>query len=238
MTSDFYLQLENFSPAQVLENRLSAALAGTPMESSGKLASLAQPFLEAVAAPTAAPGGGSVAALAGALGASLGEMVAGLSRKKKSQVAFVEPLSAALGEFQAAAVMLTKAIDRDAASFNQVIAAFKLPQETPEDKRVRDATIEKATGAAAEVPMQVAEQAMEVYEQLGQLESMSSASMLSDLRVGRLMAAAAVRGALENVAINLSSLKDSSFVAAMRSRATTLESRLSENSLSEAAKRI
>jgi glutamate formiminotransferase len=238
MTSDFYLQLENFSPAQVLENRLSAALAGTPMESSGKLASLAQPFLEAVAAPTAAPGGGSVAALAGALGASLGEMVAGLSRKKKSQVAFVEPLSAALGEFQAAAVMLTKAIDRDAASFNQVIAAFKLPQETPEDKRVRDATIEKATEAAAEVPMQVAEQAMEVYEQLGQLESMSSASMLSDLRVGRLMAAAAVRGALENVAINLSSLKDSSFVAAMRSRATTLESRLSENSLSEAAKRI
>src|SRR5271169_2775186 len=141
MTSDFYLQLENFSPAQVLENRLSAALAGAPMESAGNLAALAQPFLEAVSAPTAAPGGGSVAALAGALAASLGQMVADLSRKKKSQAAFVEPLSAALTGFRSAAEMLTKAIDRDAASFNEVMAAFKLPRETAEEKRARDAAI-------------------------------------------------------------------------------------------------
>jgi glutamate formiminotransferase/formiminotetrahydrofolate cyclodeaminase len=238
MTSDFYLQFENFSPAQVLENRLSAALAGTPMESSGKLASLAQPFLKTVAAPTAAPGGGSVAALAGALGASLGQMVAGLSRKKKSQAAFVEPLSAALADFQAAADMLTKAIDRDASSFNEVMVAYKLPQETPEEKRARDAAIEKATQGAAEVPMQVAEKAMEVYERLGQLEAMSSASMLSDLRVGRLMAAAAFRGALENVAINLNSLTELKFVSEMRLRATRLEARLGEGSLLEAAKRV
>ncbi|MGH9703034.1 MAG: glutamate formimidoyltransferase [Candidatus Acidiferrales bacterium] len=238
MTSDFYLQLENFSPAQVLENRLAAALSGAPMESPGKLASLAQPFLEAVAAPTAAPGGGSVAALAGALGASLGQMVASLSRKKKSQAAFVDHLSAALADFQAAADVLTKAIDRDANSFNEVMAAFKLPQETPEEKRARDAAVEKSTQGAAEVPMQVAEKAMEVYERLGQLETMSSASMLSDLRVGRLMAAAAVRGALENVAINLNSLTDSKFTSEMRSRATKLEARLSEGSLLEAAKRV
>src|SRR3989449_3002428 len=72
MTADFYLQLENFSPAQVLENRLAAALSGVPLESKGRLAGLAQPFLDAVAEPTATPGGGSVAALAGALAASLG----------------------------------------------------------------------------------------------------------------------------------------------------------------------
>jgi formiminotetrahydrofolate cyclodeaminase len=208
------------------------------MESSGKLASLAQPFLKTVAAPTAAPGGGSVAALAGALGASLGQMVAGLSRKKKSQAAFVEPLSAALADFQAAADMLTKAIDRDASSFNEVMVAYKLPQETPEEKRARDAAIEKATQGAAEVPMQVAEKAMEVYERLGQLEAMSSASMLSDLRVGRLMAAAAFRGALENVAINLNSLTELKFVSEMRLRATRLEARLGEGSLLEAAKRV
>ncbi len=232
MTSDFYLQLENFSPAQVLENRLAAALSGAPMESAGKLAALAQPFLDAVAAPTAAPGGGSVAALAGALGASLGQMVAGLSRKKKSQAAFVAPLSAALAEFLAAAEMLTKAIDRDAESFNAVMAAYKLPQETVEEKRARGAAIEQATQGAAEVPMQVAEKAVEVYERLGQLEAMSSASMLSDLRVARLMAAAAVRGALENVAINLSSLSDAAMVGAMRSRVLSIEARLSENSVS------
>ena len=83
LTADFYLQLENFSPAQVLENRMEAALGGAASEAPGRLAALAQPFLDAVAQPTAAPGGGSVAALAGALGASLGQMVAGLSRKEK-----------------------------------------------------------------------------------------------------------------------------------------------------------
>ena len=88
LTADFYLQLENFSPAQVFENRMEASLAGAPAaDGPGKLAALAQPFLDAVAQPTATPGGGSVAALAGALGASLGQMVAGLSRKKKSQAA-------------------------------------------------------------------------------------------------------------------------------------------------------
>src|SRR6201995_2455180 len=88
MTADFYLQLENFSPAQVFENRMQASLSGAPASADGgpgRLASLAQPFLDAVADPTAVPGGGSVSALAGALGASLGQMVAGLSRKKKAQ---------------------------------------------------------------------------------------------------------------------------------------------------------
>ncbi len=97
LTADFYLQLENFSPAQVFENRIEASLSGVaPAEGPGKLASLALPFLDAVAEPTATPGGGSVAALAGALGASLGQMVASLSRKKKSQAAFVDQLSDAL----------------------------------------------------------------------------------------------------------------------------------------------
>src|SRR6266403_2195516 len=87
MAADFFLQLENFSPAQVFENRLADALSGAPaaVAKDGKLAGLARPFLEAVASPAATPGGGSVSAFAGALAAALGQMVAGLSRKKKSQ---------------------------------------------------------------------------------------------------------------------------------------------------------
>ena len=119
LTADFYLQLENFSSAQVLENRIEASLSGDiTSEGPGKLAALAQPFLDAVAEPTATPGGGSVAALAGALGASLGQMVAGLSRKKKSQAAYVDQLSEALTNFQIASRALSEAIDRDAASFS------------------------------------------------------------------------------------------------------------------------
>ena len=229
MTADFYLQLENFSPAQVLENRLAAALSGVPLESKGKLAALAQPFLDAVAEPTATPGGGSVAALAGALAASLGQMVAGLSRKKKSQAAYVEQLSAAVAELRAAAEALAEAIDRDAASYEAVMAAAKLPKETKEDERLREEAMQRATRGAAEVPLYVAETAVELYERLGQLEPISAASMLSDLRVGRLMAAAAARGALENVTINLESISDAAYVAAMQKRATALEARLASS---------
>jgi glutamate formiminotransferase len=232
LTADFYLQMESFSPMQVLENRLAASLAGAPQaekEGPGKFAALAQPFLAAVAEATPTPGGGSVSALAGALAASLGQMVAGLSRKKKSQAAFVDQLSAAIDELRTAAAGLAIAIDRDAASYDAVLAAFKLPKESPAEQAKRAEAIQQATKGAAEVPMQVAEAASAVYERLAQLESISGAVMISDLRVGRLMAAAAVRGALENVAINLESLADAGYAARMKAKSAELEARLAES---------
>lgn len=229
LTTDFYLQLENFSPAQVFENKLEASLRGAALEGPGKLAALAQPFLDAVAAPTAAPGGGSVAALSGALGASLGVMVAGLSRKKKSQAAHVEALSAALAEFSEASRFFAEAIDRDAASFDSVMAAYKLPQETSELKSLREEAIQKALQGAANVPLEVARRAAGIFEKLGQLESISSPSMLSDVRVGRLMSAAAVRGALENVSINLESIADTAFSSPVRSEIQSLAARVAES---------
>jgi glutamate formiminotransferase/formiminotetrahydrofolate cyclodeaminase len=235
MTADFYLQLENFSPAQVLENRLTASLAGAPIEATGKLAALATPFLEAVAQPNATPGGGSVAAFAGALAASLGQMVAGLSRKKKSQAAFADQLSEALAEFRTASKEFAEAIDRDAASFDAVMAAHKLPNTTPDELTRRQTEIRQALLVAAEVPLHVARKAVVTYERLGQLEGLSSASMLSDVHVGRLMAVAAVRGALENVAINLESMMeagaDANIVAKLRSDAAALEARVSESNI-------
>lgn len=231
MTADFFLQFENFSPAQVFENRLAAALSGVPLETGpGKLAGLARPFLDAVAEPTATPGGGSVSALAAALAASLAQMVAGLSRKKKSQAAYVDQLSQTISDMRAAASDLAAAIDHDAESYDAVLAAFKLPKETPEDQRQREEAIQKATRGAAEVPMTVARKATEIFDRLGQLQAISSASMSSDLRVARLMAAAGARGALANVAINLDSITDASFVAAMRKQAAEIESRLTADS--------
>src|SRR5579862_9108426 len=229
LTADFYLQFENFSPAQVFENKLQASLGGAvASEAPGELAVLAQPFLDAVAQPTAAPGGGSVSALAGALSASLGQMVAGLSRKKRSQAGLVDQLSEAVSEFHAAGQELAKAIDRDASSFESVMAAYKLPQGTPEEQRKRDEAIQRSLQGAAEVPLEVARKAVDVFERLGQLEPMSSASMLSDLRVGRLMAASAVRGALENVAINLESITDVNFAERLRSESAALLARIAE----------
>jgi glutamate formiminotransferase/formiminotetrahydrofolate cyclodeaminase len=235
MAADYFLQVENFSPAQVFENRLQAALTGQTLEPSakeGKLAGLAEPFLEAVAAPTATPGGGSVAALAGALAASLGQMVAGLSRKKKAQAAHVNELSAAVDQLRRSAAELAEAIDRDAAAYDAVMTAFKLPHESTDEKLRRDEAIQRATRGASEVPLQVAERSVALFERLGQLAAIAAASMKSDLEVARLMAAAGARGALANVEINLDNIADPEYVKSMRAKSAALRERLVETSRS------
>jgi len=161
----------------------------------------------------------------------LGQMVVGLSRKKKAQAAYVDQLSEALAEFLAASRSLTLAIDRDAAAFDSVMAAYKLPQSTPEENRRREEAVQAALQGAANVPLEVARKAAEVFEKLGQLESIASPSMISDVRVGRLMAAAAVRGALENVAINLESITDRAFADRMRSESASLLAQIGENTV-------
>lgn len=227
MAADFFLQLESFSPEQVFENKLAGALSGAPLETKeGKLAGLARPFLEAVAAPNATPGGGSVSALAGALAASLGQMVAGLSRKKKSQAAYADQLSAELDALRRIADELADAIDRDAASYDAVMTAFKLPKGNAEETQGREGAIQAATKGASEVPLEVAATTVALFERLGQLEAIAAASMKSDLEVARYMAATGARGALANVEINLDGITDSAYVAQMRAKIATLRERL------------
>ena len=218
MAADYFLQLESFSPSQVFENKLADALAGVPLEGKkdGKLAALARPFVEAVAEPTATPGGGSVSAFAVALAAALGQMVAGLSRKKKSQAAHVDKLSEHLDALRREAESLCEAIDADARSFDAVMAAFKLPQGDATEIAQRDEAIQESTKGAAEVPLQVADRAVALLERLRQLETIAAASMKSDLRVARLVAEAGARGAIANVQINLDGIKDQGYVAAQR----------------------
>lgn len=233
MAADFFLQLETFSPEQVFENRLQAALTGEPLHSTkgrGRLAGLAQPFLDAVAAPSATPGGGSVSALASALAAALGQMVADLSRKKKSQAGFADQLSKELEALRRIAAELTDAIDRDAASYEAVLSAFKLPHSNAEEAQHRERAIQMATRHAAEVPLEVAERSVALFERLGQLTAIATASMKSDLEVARHMAAAGAQGALANVEINLEGITDTGYVAATRRTLEALRERLSETS--------
>jgi formiminotetrahydrofolate cyclodeaminase len=155
-------------------------------------------------------------------------MVAGLSRKKKSQAASVDQLSTALDEMRKAADELAEAIDKDAESYDAVMTAFKLPQGNAEETAQREAAIQRATKGAAEVPLQVAERTVALFERLGQLEGIVAASMRSDLHVARLMADAGARGALANVEINLDGLKDATYVASMRAKAAALRQRLGD----------
>jgi glutamate formiminotransferase / formiminotetrahydrofolate cyclodeaminase len=230
MTAEFFLRVENFSPAQVLENRLEESLGGASGKGSARLAALAQPFIDAVANPTPAPGGGSVAALAGALAAALGQMVAGISGKKRSLAAHAKPLSETAEELHRASQELAKGIDRDAASYESVLTAHRLPRESPEEQNRRNQAIQHALMAAVEAPLEIARKAAMVFDKLGQLEPMAGTSMLSDVRVGRMMAATAVRGALENVATNLTSVTDAAFASRARVEAASLASQVDEAS--------
>jgi glutamate formiminotransferase/formiminotetrahydrofolate cyclodeaminase len=228
MAANYFLQLENFSAAQVLENRLSEALGGAPhgRAGEGKFAALARPLLDAVAEATPTPGGGSVSALAAAQAAALGAMVAGLSRKKKSQAAHAEALSEALEAMRRAGEEFTRAIDEDAASYDAVLAAYKLPQGDAAETSKRAAAIESAMRGAAEVPLRVAQGAVALWERLGQLQAISAASMSSDLKVARLMSTAAAQGALENVEINIASLADKTYAAGLQEKIAALRKRL------------
>jgi glutamate formiminotransferase len=217
--AEFYLQIEN---------RLEAALAGADAHGARKLAELAQPFLDALAQPASTPGGGSVAALAGALGASLGQMVASISQGKKSLAAHAGQLGKATEEFREASRALAEAMDLDAASYHSVLVARRMPQATPEEQRQREHAIQRAFQAAVEAPLAIARRSAEVFERLGQLEPMSGPSMLSDIRVGRGMAAAAVRGAVDNVAANLDAITDTAFTGRARSDAQSLLSRVAD----------
>jgi glutamate formiminotransferase len=236
MTAENYLKIEDFSPGQVLENRLEESLMEGGANKS--LAAVVRPFLEAVAQPTATPGGGSVAALVGALAASLGQMVAGLSGTKKAGATHKERLDEAVIEFDAGSRRLATAIDRDSESFQSVIVAYKLPNHTPEEIRQRHAAIQSALVRAIEVPLEIAREAAQLFERLGQLEPLSSPSMLSDVRVARLMASAAVRGALENVAINLESVTDTSLCERVGSECRSLTLRITESTVEAGRKNI
>jgi formiminotetrahydrofolate cyclodeaminase len=123
---------------------------------------------------------------------------------------------------------LAEAIDRDAASYDAVMAAFKLPQGDAGETQQRENAIQSATRVAAAVPLAVAEQAVALFERLKQLGAIAAASMKSDLEVARLMAAAGAQGALANVEINLDGLKDASYVAAARTKIAELRGKLAE----------
>jgi len=190
MTAEWYLQAENFHPRLVLENRLAEAAT-----MDGGL----NEFLDELAAPTATPGGGSAAAAAGAMAAALGAMVAGLAKLP------VEP-------FDADRKFFAEAVARDAASYEEVRAAYKRPREE------RGPFVEQALHEAARVPLEVAEAASDLGERLRTLASTSPDKFASDVETARSLARAAREGALANVRINIASMKDEPTIASLRQR--------------------
>jgi methenyltetrahydrofolate cyclohydrolase len=173
-------------------------------------------FLDELASNSPAPGGGSIAALAGALSAGLTSMVCRLTVGKKKYVDVQEEMEKVLGESEQLRNRLTLLIDEDTAAFNEVMAAFALPKETPEQQLVRSEAIQAATKKASLVPLEVMRLSVRAASLAGIVAEKGNKNSITDAGVAALAARTAYTGAMMNILINLGSIKDQDFVAATR----------------------
>ena len=203
--------LKPFDPKEkVIELKIESA---EPQKSLMKMN--LREFCNETLSDSPAPGGGSVAALMGALGASLGGMVANLSAGKRGWDNKLEYFSDWAVKAQRLKDELLSLVDEDTAAFNKVMEAFALPKGSEEEKSARAAAIETATKYAAEIPLKVMETSFNSYELLSEMAEKGSSASISDIGVGALAMCACVEGAALNVRINLAALKDKKFAAAL-----------------------
>ena len=180
-------------------------------------------LLAAIRSPEPTPGGGSAAALAGAMGASLLAMVAGLPKSKASTEEDVARLKAAGARCTELAQTLAGLIDRDSEAYGLVMAAYKRPKGTDEEKAARSAAIQEGFRAAIAAPLDVMRACAAAAEQGVVVAALGNPSAASDGQVGFELLGAALRGAKMNVEINLDSVKDANYVAAVRNEVTEFE---------------
>jgi glutamate formiminotransferase/formiminotetrahydrofolate cyclodeaminase len=193
-------------------------------KSERKLISLAlSDFADETASESPAPGGGSIAAYVGALGISLGTMVANLSSHKKGWDERWEEFSDWAEKGQQYKNELLKLVDADTRAFNQIINAFGLPKSTVEEKTFREQAIQEATRTAIEIPFEVMQQAYASMEVIKAMAETGNPNSVSDAGVGVLCARAAVMGAFMNVRINASGYDDKNFVNKIIAKGNEIE---------------
>lgn len=236
----YYLEKQGRSPGQPLQDVLRVAVSSlglcdvAPFELEKKVLGLptvaekalvrrtVSDFADEVSRDSPAPGGGSVAALAGALGAALAAMVANLTFGKEGS----EERDAELGPLAARAQelkdQLLAAVDADSDAFSGFMAALRLPQTTAEERALRAQRMQEGLKAAVAVPWQTAVASLEAMRLARRVAQIGNPASLSDGAVGVQIAYAGVRGGLWNVLVNLKDITDPAYVAAQRARAEEL----------------
>jgi len=168
-------------------------------------------FLQRLASGAPTPGGGSAAALAGALAAALVSMVCRLTIGRAKFAAIEGEMQRTLERAERLRQRLIRAVDEDAQAYESVVAAYRLPRGSETERQTRSATIQAALHEAIRVPLNVARDCAELLDMAQFVAQRGNPSAVSDARVASLLAEAALRGAAYNVQINLSSLKDTAF---------------------------
>jgi glutamate formiminotransferase/formiminotetrahydrofolate cyclodeaminase len=209
-----------FEPAKkIIENQVAGPdrpLAGLTLRG----------FADELSMDSPAPGGGSVAALCGALAAGLAAMVANLTVGKKGYEAVGDDMIATAVQAQALKDALLEAVDADTRAFNKVMDAFRLPRATPEQAAEKDRAVEEAGKEATLVPLDVLEKAVEAVGLAKAAAAMGNKNSVSDAGVAGLAGQAAGEGAYYNVLINLAGIKDEAFSVRVRRRAAALKKAL------------
>ena len=179
-------------------------------------------FADETASESPAPGGGSISAYVGALGAALGTMVANLSAGKRGWEEHLTLFSDAAESGQQIKDTLLKLVDEDTNAFNRIMQAFGLPKGTDEEKRARTQAIEDATKYACEIPLKVMETSFGALNLLALMIEKGNPNSITDAGVGALCIKTAVRGAYFNVLVNAQGLKDRTFAEAIKGKAKDL----------------
>ena len=185
-------------------------------------------YLDKAAAGSAVPGGGSVAALNAALAAGLTEMVANLTVSKKGYEEVETEMKALADRAAQLRNKLTAAIDQDADAYTEVMAAYRLPKATDEEKTIRQQKIQDAIKQAALIPLEVAREAVAVLDLAGRAIRKGNKNAVSDGAVAAMNARTAALAALYNVRINLSSIDDKRFVEKLAQEGKDLQNQIAE----------
>ncbi len=180
-------------------------------------------FLNKLAGSDPVPGGGSVAALNGALASALAAMVANLTIGKKKYAGVQDEMQAIARDAVAVMADFVADVDRDAEAYDCVFDCFKMPKDTDNEKAARSAAIQKATIHAAMVPMEVARRACALMPRIAEVALKGNRNAVTDACVAMMSARNAVLAALLNVRINLVSLEDGDFIRKMQDEADALE---------------
>ena len=179
-------------------------------------------FLDELASNAPAPGGGSVAAVSGALGAALVSMVCNLTLGKKAYADVQDEITELLSESEALRQELTGLLEEDVKAYTGYSIAAKMPRGTEEEKAERQVVMQAALKVATDVPLTIAEAAVKVMDLCMPAAEKGNKWAVSDAGVAVLMAEASLRSAALNVLINLGSLKDEEFVADRRAKLDSL----------------
>ncbi len=179
-------------------------------------------FLDELASSAPAPGGGSVAALAGALGAALISMVNNLTIGKEKYAGVQDDIKALLKKSENLRKKLADLLEEDVAVYTKLAQTMKLPRDTEEQKTARATAMDRDLKAAADVPLRVAEACVSVMELCRPVAEKGNINAVSDVGVGILMAEAGLRSAALNVLINLGWIKDARYVSETRKKLDAL----------------